>query len=478
MPPTSSRPISSIPKGWERPVQKSRSLNLLCVLDVLQRHLTPALCANVYREVRRSERERKWTFESIVRFWTAMIVQQAPSLTHGIAQTRKRGAARGLLWPHVNAEVNAFFEKCSALHPEFFHVLYDAFTARLLEDAPVSYAAWLHHLRQQFPEILVVDGSNLDAVQHRLKLLRPVRAPVLPGCITVFYDLFRGVSRRVAFYPDAHESEIKRVRGEMAWIRPGSLILGDRLYGVLKYFGLLAELHLHGLFRRWGVLKIRRLRVLSCRQGGRSFLEDVLVEVGCGIAQPKRLLRLIRYRGEGRKLDLLTSVLQPEALPAEQAVRVYGLRWSVERLFLDLKKTLKLHGLYASHPNLVAQQLYATAIVYNAFRVAQARLASQAEVLPEQLSSEKLFPLLARSSNEWAVANRTMIGVREANPSLQLRDPDWNKMEFASLRLANILLQHRKSSRRKFPGRSANGRWKSFPQIRGGRALLRAAVLD
>ena len=44
----------------------------------------------------------------------------------------------------------------------------------------------LHPLRERFAEIWVVDGSRLDAVAHRLKLLRDVRAPVLPGCLTVF----------------------------------------------------------------------------------------------------------------------------------------------------------------------------------------------------------------------------------------------------------------------------------------------------
>lgn len=467
------RPMSAIPEGWDQPAPKDRSVDILDVLTLLFHHLTPSLCQTVFEEVRENERQRKWSLEAIARFWTAMIVRHPPSLTHGIAQTRKRGSRRDPLWPRVQAEVNAFFEKCWALRPDFFRTLYEDFTQSLLRDTPEAYARWMMPLREHFPEILVVDGSRLDAVAHRLKLLWLIRTPLLPGCVTVFYDLFRGITRRVMFYPDSAEAELPRAQGEMDWIARGALVLGDRLYSVPQYFHLLIGLGLHGLFRKSGRLKIKRLRVLSAKQGSRSFLEDVIVEVGCGVSEPKLVLRLIRYRGQGRRLDLLTDVLDPRKLTAEDAVTLYGLRWAVERMFLDLKKTLKLHGLYAAHPNLVAQQVYATAMVYNAFRVAQGHIAARAKVLPEQLSSQKLFPMLAQSSQEWAISQRTAIAFHDANPGVALKEPDWHKMEFATVELGDILLQRRDPHRcRKRPMRQ---RWKSFAHVPGGPTLIRSS---
>ncbi len=474
MPRTADRPTSAIPEGWDQPAPKDRSVDILNTLTLLFRHLTPSLCQTVFKEVREDERQRKWSLEAIARFWTAMIVRHPPSLTQGIAQTRKGGSRRDPLWPRVQAEVNAFFEKCWALRPEFFRALYEGFTQSLLRETPEAYVRWMMNRREHFPEVLVVDGSRLDAVAHRLKLLWPIRTPILPGCVTVFYDLFRGITRRVIFYPDAAEAELPRAQGELDWIARGSLILGDALYSVPQYFHLLIGLGLHGLFKKSGRLKIKRLRVLSAGQGSRCFLEDVLVEVGCGVNHPKLVLRLIRYRGQGRRLDLLTDVLDPEVLSAEVAVQLYGLRWAVERMFLDLKKTLKLHGLYAAHPNLVAQQVYATAMVYNAFRVAQGQIAAGAKVLPEQLSPQKLFPILAQCCLEWAISQRTMIGVYEANPGVALKEPDWHKMEFASIELGEILMQRRVSHRRR--RRPLAQRWKSFGHVPGGPTLLRSAT--
>lgn len=469
------RPASSIPEGWDQPAPKKLVVEILDVLDLLFRHLSPTLCENVFKEVRTSERERKWSLEAIARFWTAMVVRHPPSLTQGIAQTRKAGSNRDPLWPRVQAEVNAFFEKCWALRPDFFRGLYESFTMSLLPDAPEAYARWMMSLREHFPQVVVVDGSQLDVVANRLKLLWPVRSLIIPGCVTVFYDLFRGISRRVVYYPNAAEAELGRAQGELDWMARGSLVLGDRLYSLSQYFHVLAGLGLYGLFRKHGNLKIKRLRVLSVQQGGRNFLEDVLVEVGCGIRwrEAKLTLRLIRYRGQGRSLDLLTSVLEPERLSAEQAVELYGLRWSIERMFLDMKKTLKLHGLYATHPNLVAQQIYATAMVYNAFRVAQAHIAVRAKVLPEQLSPERLFPILALGSHEWAVSRRIAIGYQEANPGVQLKEPDWRKMPFAFVELGEIVLQRRNPHRRRRRRCESSKTWKSLAHVPGGPTLIK-----
>jgi len=77
-----------------------------------------------------------------------------------------------------------------------FQGLYDAFIAQLVVDARPLYAATVSGLRERFPEVWVLDGSRLDQVAHRLKLTWDVRSPLLPGCVLVLYDLFRGLLRR------------------------------------------------------------------------------------------------------------------------------------------------------------------------------------------------------------------------------------------------------------------------------------------
>ena len=92
--------------------------------------------------------------------------------------------------------------------------------AQVLPQATPGYAAPVHTLREHFPEVWIVDGSRLDAVAQRLKLLREVRARVLPGCVTAFYDLYRGITRHLAFNADAAAGELPRAIGGLGRMSP------------------------------------------------------------------------------------------------------------------------------------------------------------------------------------------------------------------------------------------------------------------
>lgn len=95
---------------------------------------------------------------------------------------------------------------------------------------------------------------------------------------------------------------------------------------------------------------------------------------------------------------MLTNVLTPPRLTAEEALDLSPYRWSIERMFFDLKEVLTLNRLYAANPNAVAMQVYAAAIVDNAFRVAQSDAAAHVGWEPEEISPAKLFPKIATAS--------------------------------------------------------------------------------
>jgi len=475
MPRTPPDLTSAIPPGCAKPIRKTMRVDLLKMIGLVLDHLTPTLCEAVFQRYRTTERTRKWTFYAVTLFWTAMIVRHPPSLHHGVDETRK-SRGRDKLWPRVMATPQAFFKKAQGLRPHLFRATYEAFTRSLLPNARPAYASWLGRVRKQFPEVLIVDGSRLDAICHRLKLLRHDPAQILPGCLTVFYDLYRGITRHVLFYPHAAAPELPRAQGLLKDLTPGTLLLGDRLYASIQYFHHLARLKLYGLFRRNGRLTLKRLQVLSRQQGGRWLLEETLVEAGCGIGQPKLTLRLIRYRGPARRLDVLTNVLDPRRLSPAEALALYRLRWSVERLFLDLKETLDLHCLYASHPNLVAQQVYAAAIVHTAFRVAQAGIATQARVLPEQLSPAKLFPKLAQAANDHCAVRVYALKTRALNPGVVIRFPGWHTVPSAYTTLGAIVVRHRTGPRRRRMFCVSRTRWKSFMHVKGGPTFLQSVT--
>ena len=155
------------------PAFPEQRVELLGTVQVLHEHLTTSLCQTVFQQTRTTERERRWSLAALASFWTEVILRAPQSLTQAIEEA---ATGNGAGWPRVQATPEAFFERCQTLHWRFFANLYDAFVAQVLPQATPGYAAPLHTLRERFTEVWIVDGSRLDAVAHRLKLLREVRA--------------------------------------------------------------------------------------------------------------------------------------------------------------------------------------------------------------------------------------------------------------------------------------------------------------
>lgn len=448
---------------------ENQVVNLLEPVGLIHRHLTVGLCRRVHRQTRKKERQRKWTLYYLARFWIAVILRAPASLTQALEDSP---LGKDGLFPRVRATSEAFFQKCRDLSWEFFLALYQGFTESIWGEAPRVYAQSLGKVWERFPAIVAVDGSKCDAIRKRLKLLWNEKGVVLPGCITAFYDLARGITRTVLFSPDAAQHELPRAIAMLKLLPERSLVIGDRLYALMEFFRALTGAKLFGLFRRNKLIKLRVVEVLSRKQGSRAFLEDALVEAGSGQTGAKVILRRIRYRCNGFRRDLITNVLDPKKLSAEEALQIYPMRWGIERLFFDLKEILNLHSFYAANPNAVAMQVYAAAIVHTAFRVAQARIAENHGITPERISPAKLYPRLAAASCAVVEVEVYHQELDRLNPGKRrliqtLVRPDLNTFAFARTTLKAIMVEHRKGGRRKKRFHPARRRWKSLSHVKG-----------
>lgn len=443
-------------------------VDLLGTVQVLHEHLTTSLCQTVFTQTRTTERARKWTLGALAEFWTAVILRAPQSLTHALEES---ASSPGAGWPSVQASPEAFFERCQSLHWRFFAHLYEAFVDHVLPDARPCYAQPLQPLRQRFPDVWVVDGSRLDAVAHRLKLLRDVRACVLPGCLTAFYDLYRGIARHLVFDADAAAGELPRTIAALMHVPQGTLIVGDRLYGVGTFFTALNTRNLAGLCRRNGRQSWRWVCDLSTTAVAGGTAYDTLVEIKGTRDRPTQRLRWVRWR-KGREVrELLTNVLEPRMLSVRDALQVYPWRWKVERLFFDLKEVLNLHRFYTSSPNGVAMQVYAAALVHTAFRVAQGHVAETLGRAPETISPAKFFPRLAAASIGLVWSELAFLTIQQANPRVRLHKPDWHECAFAWTTLERIQVETRTGRRRKRRFCQSRRHWKSFAHIPGGKRL-------
>lgn len=449
--------------------RSSLRIDLTRTLELLFQLITSALCESVFRKTRSKERQRAWSLLALIRFWVAVILRAPASLSQALIDVQENQDA---LVPRVQASPEAFFERCRDLHWKFFAEVFRRFVAKLVPIAPPVYCAEMVALRDRFPAVLLIDGSRLAAIAHRLKILWNERAVVLPGCVLGVYDLFRGIPRLLDFDADAAKSEMTRAKAALKRLVKGSLLVGDRLYCTVDFFAALAQAKIHGVFRRNQVVKLKRLERRRKKRYQGGILQEWLVLAGSGQTTPQRTLRLIRWQRGKTVYELLTDVLETEWLPGEEALALYPCRWSIERMYFDLKEVLNLNRFYAANPNAIAMQVYAGAMVYAAMRVAQAEVALQAGIEPEAISPAKFFPRMAAACHSHAQVMWAFDEVDRLNPGQDVAKPNWKECRYASVPLRAILREKRNDHRRKRRFCKARRQWKSLKYVRGGRRLL------
>lgn len=445
------------------PPKPDTRVDLIAVLEVLDTHLTSALCEAAWGAVRIAERQRKWTLELLLRFWAAVTIAAPRSLRDALAWATGKPGAR---FPGPEATPEAFFARCQDLNWEFFEAAFRRFLAAATQGLPARFAPEVRGLLGHFPAVLAIDGSGLDPVARRLKALRRDRRVALPGALLAIYDICHGVLAHLTFDPNARTAEINRARRALGGLLRGSLLVADRLYGVPKFFAAMAEHGLFGLCRRFGPVRLDNRVLVGTHSTADGVLEDFDVLAGTP-QRTRQQLRLLRLQVDGKVvLELFSNVLDRSQLGAVQALALYRARWTIERLFSDLKEVLSLNRFHAANTNAVGMQVFAAAIVHTALRVAQGGIAEQVGIAPEALSTKKLFPKVAAAAQAMTVTQHTLIVVQELNPDVKLKLPTMRQMPFAYLPLAELLVETRRRERKTRRRCKSRGQWRAMPGLR------------
>lgn len=375
------------PSSYPRP-HLPRVVQPVDYLATVWRHLTEAVCQEVFSLLRENERQRKWSLFALLKLWVGLLSSAARTQTEAVEECGKGNP----LFPDVKATSESFFERIQSLRPTFFHALYLRFTEAIRQDCPTSFFSAHAALEKDFPGLFVLDGSKLHKVGRLLKVARTTTKAILPGSLEAVYDMRRGILHNLIFDPDGHKGEKHLLLSALPSLPKGSLLVYDRYACYAVYWKAMEEAGHFLLCRASRTLKLRKREEILTVHRGRVHLVESEVELGTGPAA--RRLRLIEWQSPKGSLRLLTNVMDVEKLRADQAVELYKARWSVERCFLSLKDTLNLNHLFNAAPAAVGQQVYATAILYNALRLSQGEIAQKAGIEPERISPEKLFPRL------------------------------------------------------------------------------------
>lgn len=256
----------------------------------------------------------------------------------------------------------------------------------------------LRHLAPFATEVVAIDETTLDPVVRKLPIFRAVRGGdpgLLPGKITVRYDLRRQLFETVLMQEDARQNEKVAARAAIADLPPGTLILADLGYFSFPWFDELTEAGHHWVsrYRRKPSFTVDHVYY----DDGETF--DGLIWLGAYRAdKAKHRVRLVRFRHNEHDYAYLTNVTDPADLSMAEIAELYARRWDIERAFDLLKTDLDLHLLWSGKMQLIHQQ------VWGALVIAQVLLALRTEIalLADADVFEVSIKLLAQAFPDYA----------------------------------------------------------------------------
>lgn len=174
----------------------------------------------------------------------------------------------------------------------------------------------------------------------------------------------------------------------------GSLLLGDRAYGLGCWVKRIKDLHPEG--DRDFLLRVKS----TCKVKVLEILKDGSAWVEIEVKGEKFQLREIRGRvrrpgGKWSDVRLWTSLKDEQACPATELLALYGRRWEQETFYKELKVDMRSAELLNSHTEQTAMQEIAALVLAHAILVDQRMAAaSQGAVEVLRISFKKTLYFL------------------------------------------------------------------------------------
>jgi IS4 transposase len=306
--------------------------------------------------------------------------------------------------PAIPVTAEAVYGKLGRMPHEFGCLLVRASAERLL-------SLLAHAKPRKFPglgryRVRIIDGTDLGGTEHRLAVLRGIRAAGLPGRMVVLYDWATGLCCDAAASEDAYTSERVLVDEILGRAAAEDLLVMDRYYCTVPVMQALRSREAHFVIRA-------DERNLRCRTTGRrrylgrcatgkvyeQTLEIEDTQTGKRFEVRRLTLVLDEPTEDGdTEVRLLTNL--PPSVCGLRIVELYRERWTLERHFDFLKNCL--HGEIESlgKPNAALFMMCMALVAGNALAVVRQAVSTihgQAEL--DRLSGYYLADELAKNDH-------------------------------------------------------------------------------
>jgi hypothetical protein len=253
------------------------------------------------------------------------------------------------------------------------------------------------------PDTPALQAAFPQQCQQALGLGFPIARVVVVFCLASGTVLDAALGK----YQGKATGENKLFRALADAIEADDVLVGDRYYGSYWELALLNRRTAYGVFR------VHQCRRVDFRTGQRLGPNDHVVTWRKPAQRPEGMdeatyaglpdeLRVrevrvvVRQCGFRTKLLVLaTTLLDPQAYPADALADLYRRRWQAELDLRSLKGPLGLDVLRCKTPAMIEKEFWARLLAYNLIRGVMAQAAQAHGARPEQISFKGALQTLA-----------------------------------------------------------------------------------
>jgi hypothetical protein len=365
-----------LPKAFQRFVEQRP----ICVMAqaVLENLFQPQRHDALFERVAQKQYTRTLRFSALVELLFAVVLCIEPSVYAGYRHRKKR----------LRVSDQAVYDKLDGLEL--------GIAAALVEDSAQQAAAVIDALgarrKPWLPgyRVRILDGNHLSGTEHRPEVLRTTWAAALPGKVLDVIEPETGLSSHVFLTPDGHAQERSLLDEVLAQVAKRDLWIADRNFCTLKFLFGIAAAAAFFIIRQHGTLKGKlrgKRRLIGVGPTGRVYEQAVELTFE-GVTRTLRRITVDLNqptRDGDYQLHILTNL--PAKVSAVVVAKLYGKRWTIETLFLEVTQTLACEIDTLAYPKAALFVFCLALVVANAVAVIKAALrAAHGEEQADELS--------------------------------------------------------------------------------------------
>lgn len=336
------------------------------VRGILERVLAKEKLDELFEQTAQMQYTRELMFSSVVELMSLVVCGIRPSIN----------AAYKAKAQEISVSRTAVYDKLNGIETEV--------SAALLKYTATQLEPVVKQLSGQLPDLLpgyrvkILDGNCLGTTEHRLEVLRSLRAGALPGKSLVVLDPALMLAIDVFPDEDGYAGErgllnavLDTVVSNDVWVSDRNMCTGSFLFGIAQkqaFFVIRQHLGMS-----WTPLD--QLRSAGLLETGEVFEQQVsLIHNDQKLVVRRVVVHLFNPTRDGESEIAIFSNLANSIADGKRVAQLYRERWTIETLFQVVTQTFKCEIKSLGYPKAALFSFCMALVAYNILSTVKAAL--------------------------------------------------------------------------------------------------------